>query len=140
MAKDRIYNPSTYSKEDVDSAKYALKSCMITILKLFAPIMPHITEEIYREIFGMKESIHVSAWPKMDYAYEKEESEGDNMVKTIDCIRKYKSGNKLAMNAPLKEIIIGQKLSASAANVLKATMKIEKITFREGIDAIEIVK
>ncbi|MBI4019057.1 MAG: valine--tRNA ligase [Candidatus Aenigmarchaeota archaeon] len=140
IVKDRIYNPGNYSKQDADSAKYTLRTAMLAVLKLFAPIMPHITEEIYRIIFTMKETIHKSGWPKMDYNYDKEEIEGDEIVKAIDYIRKYKSDNKLAMNAPLKEVIIGQKLSAPMADALKATMKIEKITFFEGRDPTEIVQ
>ena len=140
IVKDRIYNPDNYSKQDADSAKHALRMAMLAVLKLFAPIMPHITEEIYRTVFDMRESVHKSAWPKMNYSYEKEEAEGDEAVKAIDHIRKYKSGNKLAMNAPLKEVITGQKLSAAMADALKATMKIGTITFREGAGTMEIIQ
>ena len=42
---------------------------LLTILKLIAPIMPFITEEIYQEYFKKNEktkSIHICGWPESD--------------------------------------------------------------------------
>lgn len=36
------------------------------LLKLLAPFAPHFTEELWRNVFNEKESIHVSSWPKFD--------------------------------------------------------------------------
>jgi len=33
-------------------------------LQILAPFAPHMTEEIWRNVFGEKESIHLSSWPK----------------------------------------------------------------------------
>jgi len=35
-------------------------------LKILAPFAPFITEEIWRGVFGEKESIHLSSWPKVE--------------------------------------------------------------------------
>ena len=35
-------------------------------LKVLAPFAPFITEEIWREVLGEKDSIHLSIWPKVD--------------------------------------------------------------------------
>ncbi len=37
-----------------------------TFLLLLAPFAPFMTEEIWRNVFGEKTSIHLSAWPKVD--------------------------------------------------------------------------
>jgi len=37
-----------------------------TLLLLLAPFAPHMTEEIWRNTFGEKESIHLSVWPTFD--------------------------------------------------------------------------
>jgi len=50
------------------------KSHVRTIVRLMAPFMPFITEEIWRVILGEKESIHVSKWPEYDEEKVKEES------------------------------------------------------------------
>lgn len=40
-------------------------------LKLLAPFAPFITEEIWRNVFNEKESIHLSGWPEADRAAAK---------------------------------------------------------------------
>ena len=64
IVKKRIYNESGDKKI---SAQYTLYKSLLSILKLFAPIMPFITEEIYQIYFKKSEkdkSIHISNWPE----------------------------------------------------------------------------
>ncbi len=35
-----------------------------TLTKLVAPFAPHIAEEVWRDVLGKKESVHISEWPK----------------------------------------------------------------------------
>jgi len=35
-------------------------------LQILAPFAPFMTEEIWRNVFGEKESIHLSSWPRVD--------------------------------------------------------------------------
>ena len=44
FVKYRLYNKT----DSTESAKYTLHNVLLGLLKLFAPIMPHITEEIYQ--------------------------------------------------------------------------------------------
>jgi Leucyl-tRNA synthetase len=41
-------------------------------LQILAPFAPFLTEEIWREIFGEKESIHLSSWPKAEVVEDEE--------------------------------------------------------------------
>ncbi len=69
IVKDRLYNPDKRGKEARASAQYTLHTALLTLLKLFAPLMPYITEEIYMQLFQKKEktkSIHVSSWPVVE--------------------------------------------------------------------------
>jgi leucyl-tRNA synthetase len=42
-------------------------------LQILAPFAPFMTEEIWRNVFGEKESIHLSAWPKIEGEIVEEE-------------------------------------------------------------------
>ena len=42
-------------------------------LQLLAPFAPFLTEEIWREVFGEKTSIHLSSWPKIEEEIADEE-------------------------------------------------------------------
>jgi valyl-tRNA synthetase len=64
LIKQRVYNGN---KKEKESAFFTLHTSLLTILKLLAPIMPFITEEIYQEFFKKTEkhkSIHISDWPQ----------------------------------------------------------------------------
>jgi len=41
-------------------------------LQILAPFAPFMTEEIWREVFGEKQSIHLSSWPKAEVVEEEE--------------------------------------------------------------------
>jgi len=104
IIKNRLYNGS---KNEKASAQYVLYQSLLTILKLFAPIMPHITEEIYQIYFRKHEnpkSIHISEWPKADAKLinKKLEKEGDELIELISKVRQFKTSNK----KPLKEEVI----------------------------------
>lgn len=64
IIKSRIYNGT---KQEKESASFVLYHSLLAILKLIAPIMPFITEEIYKTHFIKNEkdkSIHLSKWPE----------------------------------------------------------------------------
>lgn len=110
VVKKRIYNEKGDKKI---SAQYTLYQSLLTILKLTAPIMPFITEEVYQEHFRKIEkdkSIHVSAWPKFD---KKQKLTEDNWRKSswanrfftltdvVSRVRGKKTENKKPMNAEI---------------------------------------
>jgi valyl-tRNA synthetase len=95
---------SIYHKENVDSIRYTLYTVGLGLLKLFAPIFPHITEEIYWDLYKDFEddaSIHVSTWPKPILIDEEKEKAGDLVKSHIAQVRHWKSGQGLALNAPI---------------------------------------
>jgi len=106
ISKDRLYNPAERGKNSRASAQYTLYISLLTILKLFAPIMPFITEEIYQSYFSKhekKKSIHISEWPKVDKKLidKKIETIGDKAIGIIADVRKYKSKHKKSLKAPI---------------------------------------
>jgi len=99
--KKIVYNPENkYSKEQVLSAKYTLYKSLLTILKLVAPIMPFITEEIYQTHFRKYEkqkSIHLTEWPEI--GKEKSKGHWDNYIKVnISKVRKDLNKKHLPLN------------------------------------------
>ena len=105
IIKHRLYNPT--NKHESESAQFVLYTSLLTILKLFSPIMPHITEEIYQIYFKKHEkerSIHLTKWPEYDgkLINKKLEKEGDDIIEVIVKVRQFKTSNQKS----LKEEII----------------------------------
>jgi len=95
---------SINKKENIENIRYTLYTLGLGMIKLFAPFLPHITEEIYhhqyKELEG-DESIHVSPWPEPELIDKEKETAGE-MVKTyIAQVRSWKSGHGMALNAPM---------------------------------------
>jgi len=104
IIKKRIYEPS--SKEEKISAQYALYQSLFTILKLMAPIMPHITEELYQKYYIKNEkikSIHINKWPEFDKKLvdEKIERIGDKFIEILGKVRQIKTKNQKSLKAEI---------------------------------------
>jgi len=100
IVKNRIYNGKGNEKI---SAQYTLYNSFFTILKMFAPIIPFITEEIYQENYKKNEktkSIHLCEWPKESKTKKKDEIY-DLLIETIGKIRQEKSIAKKSMKAKI---------------------------------------
>ena len=99
IIKDRIYNGS---KEEKQSAQYVLYTSLLNQLKILAPIMSFISEEIYQKYFlkGEKvKSIHISEWPKAEKV--KLYKSGDKAVEILHEVRKFKSQNSKSLKVPI---------------------------------------
>ncbi|MEK6886473.1 MAG: valine--tRNA ligase [Nanoarchaeota archaeon] len=136
IIKDRIYNPQNY-KEGKTGAQYALHKSILAVLKMFAPIMPYITEEVYHLKFDKEEnckSIHISAWPEFDKKEIDEEAEkaGDLAVEIISAVRKFKAEKNLSLKTEIKNLTIETKdrrLIETVLNDIKAATRAFGIGF-----------
>ncbi|MBI2669446.1 valine--tRNA ligase [Candidatus Woesearchaeota archaeon] len=111
IAKDRLYNPNRRGVEARKSAQYALYEALLSIVKMMAPIMPHITEEIYQQYFAQKEkqsSLHLSSWPKFDPRFIDADAEaaGDLGMDIIAAVRKHKSEEKVSIKEEIAELVV----------------------------------
>jgi valyl-tRNA synthetase len=145
LVKDRIYNESR-GKESKHAAQYTLYTALLAIIKILAPIMPHITEELYNAYFIKHEgtkSIHISEWPKADEKNIDEEAEkiGDAAVEIVSAVRKYKSENNksLKVEIPRLKIETAVDLTEVLADIKSITRALE-VTVNEGKETkIEIL-
>ena len=106
IIKDRLYNPNKRGKQARLSAQYSLYNSLLTILKLFAPIMPFITEELYQNYYKKHEkekSIHISSWPKVDNKLidKKIETGGDKAIAIIAKVRKFKTQHQKSLKTEI---------------------------------------
>ncbi|MDH7509180.1 MAG: valine--tRNA ligase [Methanomassiliicoccales archaeon] len=100
-------------KEDDEGAKYTLYTVCLGIMKMFAPFLPHVTEEVYQTTFRQFEgdiSIHVSMWPEPVLIDEASEEKGEFAKEIISAIRSWKAEKGIPLNETLRLVeIIGEK-------------------------------
>lgn len=97
--------------EDEKSKKIGEKTIatvFFNIVKLYAPIMPFVTEEIFQTYFKHLEkakSIHISKWPEeIKLKKSPDISDFASAIKAVDEIRKYKTKNGLSLGAEVESI------------------------------------
>ena len=136
IIKDRLYNPDRRGKEARISAQYGLYHSLLTILKLIAPIMPHITEELYHAYYKEHEkdkSIHISAWPKADKPDEEAEKIGELVVYAAVHARRAKTEKNLSLKEPLKRLVLAGKIAEKDFELVKdditAATRAEKLEY-----------
>ena len=138
IVKYKLYNANEKEKE---SSQYCLYNSLLSVLKLMAPVMPHITEEIYQFYFIKHEktkSLHLSKWPEFDNKLINEDIEktGDLIINIISEVRKFKSQNQLSLKEELSLLEIKadkemQDKLKPALNDLKNTLKLKEIKFSD---------
>ncbi len=139
IVKRRLYNPDVFGQEKTDSAKFACYNVLLGMLKMFAPILPHITEEIYMDYFAQKEnqkSIHISGYLDLgDDVDAKIIEYGDKVVDIVSQIRQYKSENKASLKVEIEEVTITSRITdflKLAESDVKGVGSIQKINYQDG--------
>ncbi len=92
------------TREGDDGVRFTLYTITLGIAKMLAPLLPHVTEDIYQdfaELDGAK-SVHVSKWPEPVLISEEDEKRGDLVKDVVSAIRAWKAENKLPLNRELE--------------------------------------
>jgi valyl-tRNA synthetase len=96
------------------SALATLKIVLSAQLRLFAPYLPFITEEVWSWLFatphGRERSIHTASWPTIeelaDVALPSEEDPYGAAVQVLFEVRRIKSEAKVSVKTPLQDLEI----------------------------------
>ena len=135
MIKYRLYGQN---KKDKSEAEGTLYTSLLTILQLWSPFIPHITEELYQELFEKTErikSIHISQLPKETKIDKKSISCGNLAVTIIGEIRKWKSEKNMSMGAEVDKLVLWYDNINSIKNIkneIMSTMRIKDLEFKKG--------
>ena len=142
MAKERLYDAANPLHE---GARYTLHRTLLATIQLFAPILPYVTEAIYRGLFapGEDTSIHRSRWPLADEAMidEAAEATGEILIALATAVRRYKSEQNLSLGVPLAHLhlatadaALAEQLGAASAD-LRGVTRAREIEVTDRLDA-----
>ncbi|OYR76975.1 valine--tRNA ligase, partial [Halorubrum sp. E3] len=101
-------------RED-DAAAYTLRTAHRRFLELFAPLLAHVTEELWHDMYadaatqaadaadGAGDSVHLVDWPE-PLGIDADRDAGAAATAVVGTLRKYKSENQLPLNAELDAV------------------------------------
>jgi valyl-tRNA synthetase len=111
MCKQRLYDEGNPGRI---GAIYTLFRTITTVLQLFAPYLPYVTEEIYQNLLLNKKthsqfsvpSIHLTHWPMgEDFPNDPiAEAIGVRLIEIATAVRRYKSEHNLPLGSELSRV------------------------------------
>lgn len=145
MVKERFYKVEKRGEESRQAAEVTLYRTLYALLRLFAPFIPHITEEIFQGYFAAFEkgrSLHLKRLPRGSEFQnsEAEEKTGAKLEALVTSIRGMKSRAGYSLKQPISKIYIQgmneEELRGIADDLLAVTTssKIATKDFPQGLE------
>jgi len=130
MCKERLYGEPGPQRE---GARYTLHRALLNTIKLFAPFLPYVTEQIYLGLFADDErhrSLHLTHWPSIHPSWVNEEAEsaGEILLEVATAVRRYKSEASISLGAELKRLLISTGDATLASTLNAARCDIQSVT------------
>ncbi|MFB6168085.1 MAG: valine--tRNA ligase [Haloferacaceae archaeon] len=138
VAKQRI-RAGEGDAADVDpAAAYTLQVAHERFCRLFAPILAHITEEIWTDMYGDDAgSVHLTDWPE-PLGVEADREAGATAMAVVGALRRYKSERGLPLNATLSSVTVHGDVSGFEADI-ERVMHVEDLETTDAAAEIESV-
>ncbi len=129
--KDRFRNPDRWSEGAIEAGRRTIFEGTWAILRLFAPFLPFVTEELYEHAIkprlgeGAPSSLHVAPWPADEKTGaidccggardEAAEAAGELLIDLVGGVRQLKTMGQMGLGTPLSRITITCEESRRAA-------------------------
>lgn len=152
LAISRNYIQAVRDKCNDDSKSpavvYALYESLIATLKVFSPVAPFITEEIFQNLKQYKsfeeESVHEFTWPEADknLMNVELESQFNNSMNVISGILAAREKAALNVRQPVGKVVVvtkdvAVKLSENLLSMIKSQANVKAVDFVEDFDKLE---
>ena len=135
LVKERAYG--SRGDQGAASARAALQQALGILLRLFAPFLPFVTEEVWS--WWQQGSVHLASWPTIDeITAVGDGSLLDAVAAVLERARGIKSDAKVSMKAQLADVVItapddvASQIKSVAADLRAVCGITGEITWREG--------
>lgn len=144
IVKVRLYEKN--QEDQKEKTRWTLYNVIFSVLRLYAPFIPFITEELFQIYFKNrvdKKSIHQCLLPSFDRALltPRIKKEFDNLITLISALRKYRTEKKIPYSKEIEKIKVKTSLKnlEKYLNLVKALLKIKEIEIKKSeIDYLKI--
>ncbi len=116
--------------KDKSEAYQTLHTCLIELSKILSPMLPFLTEDIYRNLTG-NESVHLEDWPKVDNELidKKLNTEMDIVLRVVTLGHAARDKAHIKARQPLNDIKIigGTKLGEDLVKLLVNELNVKNV-------------
>ncbi len=128
--KDRFWAPEKYSDDSRASAQWTLWEVLRSVLGLYAPFIPFLTEELWQKIYMESEggqTLHLTEYPRARAEYDTDVSQMQIALDVLKHIRGMRTDRKIGNGAKFSELIINASVPAVLHGVIKSAARAETI-------------
>jgi valyl-tRNA synthetase len=124
LVKQRAYGVDGVSAADTASARVALRRALSTIQRLFAPLVPFVSEEVWR--WWNDSSVHTATWPQRSEmvagcsSIDNHEADLEAICSVLAAVRRAKTEAKVSQRAEVESL--GVTGPESAISAVRAAM------------------
>jgi isoleucyl-tRNA synthetase len=134
------------SERDHDKkvAYFTLHHVLVTLIKILAPVIPFMTEEMYQNLVAASdpsapESVHHCEFPKVDQSFvdEKLVADVDHVIKIVKAGRALRNKSNMKVRQPAAQLVIRPDASMKLDSLKKyekhiqEELNVKKVTFIE---------
>ena len=129
-------------EQDKINAYETLYTCLVTISRTAAPMIPFMTEEIYQNIVrkvdaSAPESIHLCKFPEVNEAYIDKDLEDrmGELLKVVVAGRACRNASNIKNRQPLAQMFIkaDEKLDQFYTDIIADELNVKKVEFRDDV-------
>lgn len=109
MVKARFWSPERYPDSARQSAQITMWECFRSILLMYAPFVPFITEDLYQRIYRAVEnssSIHTAAWPVTGSELIEDLPEMNILSAILRAVRSIRSQRRISQTRSLSMLVL----------------------------------
>ena len=126
--------------EDKKAAYSTLYTCLMTVAKLLAPFAPFYADQLYHDLGGALDSIHLEQFPEVDEALIDQEQEArmEMAQKITSMVLALRRKVNIKVRQPLQQIMIPAVDSAQKAHIeavadlIRNEVNVKELNFVEG--------
>lgn len=139
-SRDRV-GPGAASKEDQEAFYKTCYFVLVTVSKLLAPLIPFITEEMYKNLTG-EESVHLSDWPEVsDHMINNDlENEMKKGIALASVLNAFRKTNNISAKIPLRKLTYNgeRELFPEVLQIVREEGNVYELNFGKKADVFEI--
>jgi isoleucyl-tRNA synthetase len=127
---------------DGDPRAFAtLRECLVTVSQIVAPFTPFIADEIYDNLDGTKQSVHLTDWPAPPARDLALEAAMATAREAVALGLRARAGAKVGLRRPLREAVVvaaGREREAleSLADIVREELNVKSLRFVDEADEL----
>jgi isoleucyl-tRNA synthetase len=123
---------------DDTAALHALRDSLTQALRVIAPVMPFLSEFLWRHLVDAEESVHLAVWPEPAAIDEALLAEVADVRRVVELGRRARDDARLKLRQPLRRLVAeGAPLAATHAGEIADELRVKEVEFG-GVDASEL--